>query len=98
VTLELQPHAEGVVLRVRVQPGAKKSRMIGPYAGGLKIAIAAPPVDGKANSALIEFLSESLGIRRSQIEILRGETSKEKFILIRGVNQLSAADFADPRG
>ncbi len=58
----------------------------GEQAGALKIAVAAPPVDGKANAAVIEFLADLLAIKRGQIEIIAGETSRDKRLLIRGLD------------
>jgi uncharacterized protein (TIGR00251 family) len=85
--LNITDHAEGIVVTVRVQPGAKRSAIIGEHAGGLKIAVAAPPVEGKANDALIAFLRELLQLKRSQVEILRGEKSRQKQVLLRGVGR-----------
>lgn len=76
--------SDGVTINVRVQPGAKRSRVLGIHGDALKIAVAAPPVDGKANEALIGFLAELLGVRQSNIEVVRGATSRQKTILIRG--------------
>jgi len=78
-------HKEGSILPVRAQPGARKSAVVGEHAGALKVAVTAPPEDGRANKALIETLSAALGIKRSQIELLSGPTSREKRFLIRGI-------------
>jgi uncharacterized protein (TIGR00251 family) len=72
---------------VRAQPGACRNAILGEQAGSLKVAVTAPPEDGRANKALIEVLSEALGVKRSQIELLRGEASREKRFLIRVVSQ-----------
>jgi uncharacterized protein (TIGR00251 family) len=85
--MDITEHAEGIVLTVRVRPGAKRSAVIGEHAGGIKIAVAAPPVDGKANEALIEFLREALQLKRSQLEIIRGDKSRQKHVLLRGVSR-----------
>jgi uncharacterized protein (TIGR00251 family) len=82
-------HAEGCVLPVRAQPGARKSGIHGEQAGSLKVAVTAPPEDGRANKALVEALREALGVRRSQVELLSGATSREKRFLIRGVTKAS---------
>ncbi|MFL5328970.1 MAG: DUF167 domain-containing protein [Gemmataceae bacterium] len=82
---------DGVIINVRVQPGAKKSRVIGPHGDAIKIAIAAPPVEGKANAALVEFIAELFSVKRSQVELVRGETSRSKTLLIRGINAAQAA-------
>jgi uncharacterized protein (TIGR00251 family) len=78
-------HAEGCLLPVRAQPGARKAGVLGEQAGALKVAVTAPPADGRANKALVEVLREVLGVKRSQVELLSGETSRDKRFLIRGV-------------
>jgi uncharacterized protein (TIGR00251 family) len=79
-------HAEGCVLAVRAQPGARKAGVLGEQAGALKVAVTAPPQDGRANKALLEVLREVLGLKRSQVELLGGETSRDKRFLIRGLS------------
>lgn len=73
---------EGLTLSLKISPNASKNEIIKTQ-DGLKIKITAPPVDGKANKSLIEFLSKTFKIPKSSIEILRGETSKEKTLLIK---------------
>ena len=80
-------HPEGAVLAVRAQPGARKAGVQGEQNGALKVAVTAPPEDGRANQALVEVLREVLGIKRSQVELLSGQTSREKKFLIRGVGR-----------
>jgi uncharacterized protein len=80
-------HAEGCILPVRAQPGARKTGMLGVQAGALKVAVTAPPEDGRANRALTETLRDLLGLKRSQVELLSGQTSREKKFLIRGVTK-----------
>lgn len=83
--IELTEHAEGVILPVRAQPGARKTGVMGEQAGALKIAVTAPPEDGRANKALVEVLREALNLKRSQVELVSGQTSRDKRFLIRGV-------------
>jgi uncharacterized protein (TIGR00251 family) len=71
---------------VRAQPGARKAGVLGEQAGALKVAVTAPPQDGRANKALLEVLREVLGLKRSQVELLGGETSRDKRFLIRGLS------------
>ena len=78
-------HAEGCVLPVRAQPGARKAGVLGERNGALKVAVTAPPEDGRANQALVEVLREMLGLKRSQVELIGGQTSRDKRFLIRGV-------------
>jgi uncharacterized protein (TIGR00251 family) len=83
--IAVSAHAEGSVLPVRAQPGARKSGVLGEQAGALKVAVTAPPEDGRANKALIEALREALGVKRSQVELLSGHTGRDKRFLIRGL-------------
>ncbi len=85
MAIQIQPHPEGVTIAIRVQPGAKKSAIQGEQNGRLKIAVQAPPEDGRANDAVLELLRKSWNLKRSQIELLTGTTHREKVILIRGV-------------
>jgi uncharacterized protein (TIGR00251 family) len=80
-------HPEGCVLPVRVQPGARRTGVVGEQAGALKVAVMAPPRAGRANKALLETLRETLAVRRSQLELLSGETSRVKKLLIRGATR-----------
>jgi uncharacterized protein len=90
--IELSDHAEGIVLRVRAQPGARKAGVQGEQAGALKLAVSAPPEDGRANAALTELLHDLLGVKRSQVELLRGAMSRDKQFLISGVTRSDLAD------
>ena len=72
---------------VRAQPGARKAGVLGEQAGSLKVAVTAPPEDGRANQALVEVIRELLGLKRSQVELLSGQTSREKKFLIRGLTR-----------
>lgn len=79
----------GVTLAVRAQPGAKKTAVVGVYGEGdtaqLKVAVQAPPVEGRANEALIAFLADIFGVPKRSVELLNGELSRSKAFLIRGV-------------
>jgi uncharacterized protein (TIGR00251 family) len=83
--ITLTEHADGWVLAVRAQPGARRTGVQGEQNGALKVAVSAPPEDGRANKALVEALSKALGVRRSQVELLSGATGRDKRFLIRGV-------------
>ena len=76
--------ATGATFRVRVQPGASKNEIVGVQEDALKIRINAPPVKGQANKALISFLAEKLGVKKSEIEIVSGHTSRIKKIRVLG--------------
>ena len=75
---------------MRLQPGARKTAIVGIYGEGataqLKIAVQAPPIEGRANSALIEFLAEMFGVPKSYVELVSGELSRSKVFLLRGVS------------
>ncbi len=77
-------------VKIRVVPNAPKSACVGEYADGVKIKIAAQAIDGKANAELIKFLSKKLGVSRSEIEIVCGETSRDKLVAIEGVENVLA--------
>lgn len=73
---------DAVYLNVRVVPRASKDEIQGPYGDALKIRIQAPPVEGKANAYLVKFLSKHWKIPRSAIELLSGETGRNKRLRI----------------
>ncbi len=83
--IALVDHPDGIVLPVRAQPGARKAGIQGEQAGSLKVAVTAPPEDGRANKAILELLREKLELKRSQVAMIAGETSREKKFLIRGL-------------
>jgi uncharacterized protein (TIGR00251 family) len=80
----LRQEPGGIALEVLVQPRASKTRVVGEHDGRLKIALAAPPVDGEANEALVAFLAGALGIRRGDVSIARGETGRRKTVRVAG--------------
>ena len=82
--IAIAPHPEGSLLSVRAQPGARKAGVVGEQAGALKVAVTAPPEDGRANQALTELLRDWLGLKRSQVELAAGATNRNKQFLIRG--------------
>lgn len=75
---------DGCTLAVRVRPGAKKNDVAGIHAGAVKISLTAPPVEGRANEALIEFVAELLRIPRARVSILSGASSRMKALRITG--------------
>jgi uncharacterized protein (TIGR00251 family) len=85
--IALGDHAEGFVLPVRAQPGARRPGVQGEQNGALKVAVAEPPEDGRANRALVEALRRALGVKRSQVELVGGPTSRDKRFLIRGLTR-----------
>jgi uncharacterized protein (TIGR00251 family) len=68
------------LLTLHIQPGAKKTEVAGLYGDALKIRLAAPPVDGKANAALIAFVADRLGLSKSAVHLKSGQTSRRKVL------------------
>lgn len=73
---------EGWLIAVHAQPGAKKSAVAGLHGDALKVRVAAPPVEGKANDALTAFVAKALGLPRRAVSIVKGESSREKLLFI----------------
>jgi uncharacterized protein (TIGR00251 family) len=84
---------DAVVLAIHVQPGASRSEAAGEHGHELKIRLAAPPVDGRANAALIAFVARRLDVPRSQVELISGAASRQKRLRVKGVS-LDAVDAA----
>ena len=74
--------AEGWLIAVHARPGAKKSAVAGLHGEALKIRVAAPPVEGKANEALTAFVARALGLPRRAVMIVKGDSSREKILLV----------------
>lgn len=69
-------------IKFRIIPNARKTELAGEYANAVKIKLSAPPIEGKANAELIKYLSKSLGVSKSSITFVSGETSKDKMLEI----------------
>ncbi len=87
----LQHHRDGLVLRIVAAPRAKKSRIMGLHDGLPRIALAAPPLDGRANEALVDFISKLTKLPKRDVEVLRGDTSKRKSLLLRTPDRADVA-------
>jgi uncharacterized protein len=87
--IAMRDTSAGVTFAVKVQPRAKKNAIIGEVGDALKLALTAPPVEGRANAACIEFFANLLDVSRSSVTIASGETSRRKVIRVAG---LSARD------
>jgi len=83
--IALAAHAQGTILPVRAQPGARKNAIVGVHAESLRVAVSAPPEKGKANAAIQALLAAALGCKMSQVALLSGETSRQKRFLIEGI-------------
>jgi uncharacterized protein len=83
--IALRETPAGVSFSVRVQPRASRTAILGEFGEALKIAVAAPPVDGKANEALIGFFAELFEVPRSAVEIVGGRASRNKVVRVSGM-------------
>jgi len=88
--IPIQESAKGITFATKVRPRARKNAITGVVSAALKLAITAPPIDGKANQAVIEFFAELFAIPRSSVTIASGETSRNKVVRIAGVSKAVA--------
>jgi len=77
-----------LTLKVKVEPRSSRSEIVGPYGDGIKVKLTSPPVEGKANKELIELLSKKLNVRKKDIEIISGQSSKNKIVKIIGLSRI----------
>ena len=90
--ITLEPHSEDVLLSVRAAPGSRRNGLAGEQSGALKVAVTQVAEKGKANQAIIEVLCKSLKLKKSQVELVSGATSRDKRFLIQGI---SASDLSE---
>jgi uncharacterized protein (TIGR00251 family) len=92
----IREHPDGCTLAVRVQPGAKKSGVVGIYGEGsesrVKIALHAPAIEGRANQALVEFLAKMFDLPKSSVSIVSGDSSRSKVCLLQGLQYTQAKE------
>ena len=81
----LRDEGGALTLELLIQPRASRTRVVGEHDGRLKVQLAAPPVDGEANAALVEFLAGALGVRKADVTLRRGEAGRRKTVRIAGV-------------
>lgn len=81
----LREAPNGIYLAVKLQPRASRNSILGLHGAELKISVTAPPVDSAANAALLDFLAQSLEVRPAQLQLVRGQTSRHKTILVSGL-------------
>jgi uncharacterized protein (TIGR00251 family) len=86
--LELNEKDGGVTIKVRVQPRASRTEIIGEHAGGIKMRVAAPPVDGKANEECRRYLAKLLKVGATSVEIISGDSSRDKVIRVSNISAL----------
>ncbi|HET9770373.1 MAG TPA: DUF167 domain-containing protein [Acidimicrobiia bacterium] len=77
---------EGIVLRIHVQPGAGRSAVVGRHGDALKVRVAAPPVEGRANEATRALLADALGVAESDVELTAGQSSRSKRFRLKGLD------------
>ncbi len=94
----LREEGGAVTLELLVQPRASRTRVVGEHDGRLKLQLAAPPVDGEANAALVEFLAGALRVRKADVEVRRGETGRRKSVRVAGVTAVQVAAALAPPG
>jgi uncharacterized protein len=85
--VQVKEIAGGATFAVKVHPRARKNAITGVVGDALKLALTAPPVDGKANQAVIEFFADLFAIPRSSVTIASGETSRNKIVRISGLSR-----------
>ena len=78
--------ADGVVIRVHVQPKARREQIIGMHGGRIKLAVTELPDKGKANEAVVRLVAAALKLSASRVELLRGDTSRQKDLLVRNLD------------
>lgn len=78
----LKPHPKGSILSLHIQPGAKKSELVGEHGERLKVKIKAPPQDGEANLCLIQFIADLLKLPKAKVHLISGESSRQKLVLV----------------
>lgn len=90
--IELEPHADGTILPIRAQAGARVNALRGEQDGELKVAVTQVAEKGKANKAIAQLLCKKLKVQRSRIELISGATSTHKRLLVRGLTLEELAD------
>jgi uncharacterized protein (TIGR00251 family) len=83
----LKTHKDHIELKLYIQPGASKTEIVGLHGDSLKIKIKSPPVEGEANLELLKFLQKKLKLKKDQLELIRGEKSRNKVVLITDVEE-----------
>lgn len=83
--LDIKETPDGVTFKIRVQPRAAKNQLAGEYEDAVKVRLTAPPVDGEANQACIEFFAKLFGVAKSQVKLVAGHTGRSKIIKVLGV-------------
>jgi len=85
--IKIREMEDGIVVSVKVQPNSSKDRVVGKYADRIKIAVTVAPERGKANKAVIKLFAKWLGVKSSDIQIISGETSRDKELFIKNITE-----------
>ncbi len=93
--IQLRQTPDGVIIPVRAKPRAGRSRVEGPVDGALVVRVTAPPVEGEANQAVIKTVAEWLGVRRSQVALISGQSSRLKRLQVTGITAAAVAEAVD---
>ncbi len=91
----LSVRGNGVLLQLSVMPNAKRTEVDGLHDGALRVRLAAPPIDGRANEALVAWLAKSLGVPKRDVEVLRGESSRRKQVAVAVSHDVAARWLAE---
>jgi uncharacterized protein (TIGR00251 family) len=91
----ITPGVDGIYLDLHVQPGAHRSRIVGPHGDALKVAVSAPAVSGRANEAVLLAVSALLGVPIGDVSLTSGHRSRRKRVFIRGVDEPAAKQRID---
>ena len=83
--IALENHPQGIIVPVKAQPGARRNGVVGEHAGALKVQVTQAPEDGKATEAVLELLADVLQVKRSQVTLMSGATSRQKRFLVTSV-------------
>jgi hypothetical protein len=83
--VDLRATRDGVQFALRVQPRASRTALAGTMGEAVKLSITAPPVEGKANQAVVEFFAKLFGVSKGSVEIISGETGRNKLVRVRGI-------------
>ncbi len=84
--IDLRDTPQGVTLRVRVQPRSSRNALAGEREGALVVRLTAPPVEGRANQALVRLLADALDVAPSAVKLLRGDSGRDKLVAIAGID------------
>ena len=83
----IQETAKGVIFKAAIQPGSSRNEIVGLKGDALKIKLTAPPVEGAANKMCVKFLAKTLKVRKSDVEIIHGQVSRSKKLLVRSATR-----------